>query len=114
MFEQTKALCQHFLNMGIPGFDLSGVRESVDFLLSGGVDCEFRTTVCAELHGEEDMHAIGQWLRGAPKYFLQEFRDSGDVLTSGLHAPTAEQMARLRQIARQYIPNARIRGEGEA
>ncbi len=22
MFEQTKALCQHFLNMGIPGFDL--------------------------------------------------------------------------------------------
>ena len=22
MFEQTKALCRHFLDMGIPGFDL--------------------------------------------------------------------------------------------
>jgi len=99
--------------VGIPGFDLTGVRESVEFLLSGGVDYEFRTTVCAELHGEADMHAIGQWLQSAPRYFLQEFKDSGDVLTFGLHAPNAEQMDRLRQIARLYIPNARIRGESE-
>ena len=27
MFEQTKALCQHFLKMGIPGFDLAVYKD---------------------------------------------------------------------------------------
>ena len=34
MFAQTKALCQHFIDMGIPGFDLivykDGTREYTD------------------------------------------------------------------------------------
>lgn len=99
--------------VGLSNFDLSKVKESVDFLLSGAVDCEFRTTVCAELHSERDMHTIGQWLQGAKRYFLQEFKDSGDVLTPNLHPPAAQQMEQFRQIVRTYIPNAAIRGESQ-
>ena len=99
--------------VGIAGFDLTPVRESVDFLLSGAVGYEFRTTVAAQLHREEDFHSIGQWLTGAQGYFLQEFKDSGDVLTPNLTPPTPEQMERFRDIVRQYIPCARIRGESE-
>ena len=98
---------------GIPALDITAVQESVSFLLSGAVDYEFRTTVAARLHSEEDFHAIGQWLKGAKRYFLQEFKDSGDVLTANLQPPTPEQLERFRDIARQYVPNTRIRGESE-
>ena len=98
---------------GLAALDLTAVQESVSFLLSGAVDYEFRTTVAAGLHDEEDLHAIGQWLTGAKRYFLQEFKDSGDVLTPGLRPPAPEQLARFRDIARQYVPNTHIRGESE-
>ena len=98
---------------GIPDFDLTPIEESVAFLLSGAVDCEFRTTVAAQLHDEECFKDIGRWLQGAKGYFLQEFKDSGDVLTPDLTPPTQEQMERFRDIGRQYIPSARIRGESE-
>ena len=98
---------------GIPNFDLTPIKESVAFLLSGAVGYEFRTTAAAQLHDEDCFEDIGQWLQGARAYFLQEFKDSGDVLTPGLTPPTPEQMECFRDIVRNYIPGARIRGESE-
>ena len=100
--------------VGLENFDLAPVEESVSYLLSGAVEFEFRTTVVDGLHSARDFHSIGQWLSGAERYFLQEFKDSGDVLTAGLCPPSQEQLEQFRQIARWYIPNARIRGESEA
>ena len=99
--------------VGIPGFDLSGVRESVDFLLSGAVDYEFRTTVCAQLHSEADFHSIGRWLQGAKQYAIQNFRDSGDVLTSGLSPCTPEQLARFVEIVKPFTSLVLTRGDVE-
>ena len=55
---------RYALTAGIPAAELSGVFTSMDFLLSGTVDYEFRTTVVRELHEEQDFHQIGRWLRG--------------------------------------------------
>lgn len=52
------------------------INESVEFLKSGVVDYEFRTTLCKELHGREEIEAIGKWLSGAKRYFLQNYRES--------------------------------------
>lgn len=70
---------------GIPGLNLSRIEESVEFLLSGAVDYEFRTTVVREFHCSADFDAIGAWIRGARRYFLQAFVDSDRVLCGGLH-----------------------------
>ena len=97
---------------GIPDMDLTPIRESVDYLMSGAVDFEFRTTVADGLHTAQDMAAIGQWLQGAKRYYLQQFKDSGDILAPGLQPPSQERLEQYRQIVRQYIPTAKIRGEG--
>ena len=97
---------------GIPDMDLTPIRESVDYLMSGAVDFEFRTTVADGLHTAQDMAAIGQWLQGAKRYYLQQFKDSGDILSPGLQPPSQERLEQYRQIVRQYIPTAKIRGEG--
>ncbi|MBR6708243.1 MAG: anaerobic ribonucleoside-triphosphate reductase activating protein [Clostridia bacterium] len=95
--------------VGIPDFDAARVEESIDFLLSGAVPYEFRTTVVAELHHDGDFDAIGRRIAGAERYFLQTFRDEGDLLTGGLHAPTREQMEKWRDEVAPYVGTAAVR-----
>ncbi|MBQ6431600.1 MAG: anaerobic ribonucleoside-triphosphate reductase activating protein [Oscillospiraceae bacterium] len=89
---------------------LDAVRKSVDILMNGTISYEFRTTVVDELHEVSDFEAIGKWLAGAQRYFLQGFVDSGDILRPGLHAASKEKMEQCLAAAGQYIPNSQIRG----
>ena len=90
--------------------DLALVKESAAILMSGVVEYEFRTTVVHELHEKDDFIKIGEWLRGAEKYFLQQFRDSGEIISPGLTSPTAEEMAAFADAVRPYIPSVFLRG----
>jgi len=55
--------------------DLEKIKQSVDLIKNSGVDYEFRTTVVPELVNEEDIKKIGEWLKGAKKFVLQQFRN---------------------------------------
>jgi len=96
--------------VGIPDFDLSDVRRSVDYLMSGAVNCEFRTTTVAQLHDEESFRDIARWIAGAKRYALQEFKDSGDILTGGLTPCTTEQMQAFLAALKPLMPGAFLRG----
>ena len=89
---------------------LSGVQESVLLLQDSLADYEFRTTVCRPLHTEREMEEIGRWLKGAKRYFLQPFVDSGSLVSGGVQAHTRDELTRLRQAVLPYIPNTQLRG----
>ena len=89
---------------------LQDVKESIDVLMGANVEYEFRTTVCKPFHDEDSMRSIGQWLRGARQYFLQQFVDSGNLVGSGSSPFTEAEMLTLQQTVRKYIPNTQIRG----
>ena len=95
---------------GIPGLDLAPFRESVQLLLAGGVDYEFRTTVVRELHTRADIAALGAWIAGAKRYFLQAFRDSGALIQPGLTGCSEPEMRGLLAAAREFVPAAELRG----
>ncbi len=95
---------------GVPGLDLAPIEKSVHFLMEGKVDYEFRTTVVKELHTKADFMEIGQWLKGAKRYFLQSFKDSGDILTPGLSAPEKEELLEARDRLLVDIPVVELRG----
>ena len=90
---------------------LTSVSESIDIIMSSGIEYEFRTTAVTELHTTDDFLAIGDWISGANKYFIQSYTDSGDILTP-LHfsSPTAEMLQAFLQAAKVKIPNAELRG----
>ena len=90
--------------------DIEKISESVEILMSSDVDYEFRTTVVRELHSPEDINAIGKWIRGAKKYFLQSFTDSGELIGDGYSAHSPQDMGALLDIAKQYVPSAALRG----
>lgn len=96
--------------VGAENFDTSAVEESVSYLLTGAVDYEFRTTVVDELHSAEDIESLAEWIRGAKRYFLQNFVDSGDILGADLSAASREKLDTMRKIAEKYIDIVCVRG----
>ena len=89
---------------------IENVEASASILMQGLVDFEFRTTLTRELHLAEDMEAIGRWIGGAEKYFLQTYRDEGDLIEGGFTAYNREETEELLGIVKKYLPNAEIRG----
>ena len=89
--------------------NFNAVRESAALLMQGRVDFEFRTTLAKELHTADDLEAIGKWLSGSEKYFLQTYRDEGDLLVGGFTAFSPEETEQLLAVLKSYIPSAEIR-----
>lgn len=96
--------------VGLDGFNTAGVEKSVEIIRNSGVDHEFRTTLVKELHSEKDIEDIGKWLSGEKKYFLQAFKSSDSILDKTVTGFTKEEMEKLLEVARKYIPEAELRG----
>ena len=96
---------------GCETLDMAKIDRSREFLLSGAVDYEFRTTVVKGLHTEESLLSAAKWISGAKEYYLQQFKDSGDVLDiGGLSAFDEREMHALCESVRRYVPTAQVRG----
>jgi len=96
--------------VGIEGFDTSKVERSVDMLISGNTDFEFRTTVVKGIHTLEDMESVGRWIAGDEKYFIQKFKSSGDILREGMDAHDDGTMEEMLKIVLPFVPKAQLRG----
>ena len=60
---------------------LENVQESVSYLMNGGVDYEFRTTLVKGIHTPEDIEDIVVWIGESRIWYLQNFKDSGSILS---------------------------------
>ena len=96
---------------GVPGLDLSRVERSRDLLLSGIVEYEFRTTTVRGIHTAESIAGAAKWIAGAKEYYLQQYKDSGDIINAdGLGAFNEKEMNALAEVAAQYVPSVKVRG----
>lgn len=97
--------------VGLERLDMEAIERSKNFLLEGRVDYEFRTTVVKGLHSAESIAAAAKWIEGAREYYLQQFKDSGQLLAgSGLEAFNEEEMKALADAARPFVSAVQLRG----
>lgn len=81
--EKYAAIC------GVP-VDPTAIDTSIRALMNGRVDYEFRTTVVPQLD-EADVIAIAEWVRGARKLVLQQYRPpQEDIADPRLAVPPHE------------------------
>ncbi len=95
---------------GISHLDLEAIEESVQLLKSNVVDYEFRTTVARELHSEEDFRQIGKWISGCKRYFLQNYRESGNVILPIFSSYSREELEYFQKFLCQTMNQVEIRG----
>ena len=63
------------------------------------------------LHTAESLIGAAKWIEGAKEYYLQQFKDSGDIIAlEGLGAFGEKEMHELADAVRPIIPSVEVRG----
>ena len=101
---------KYAMTIGLENYDLSEIEKSKNYLLENHVDYEFRTTIVKEFHEPEDLRKIGEWIRGAKHYYLQNFEDHGTCIQAGLGEVDLHTLETMKRIAGEYVEHIEIRG----
>ncbi len=54
--------------------EVEDIEESIKILKNSKIDSEFRTTIVPTVLEKEDVIKIAEWISGAKRYYLQDFR----------------------------------------
>lgn len=96
--------------IGVPGYDITPVQESIEILKNSNIDYEFRTTVTQNFHTMDDIESLAKWISHTPHYYLQNFVDSGNLIDDSCKGVSREMMREMLSAAQKYIPHAELRG----
>lgn len=89
--------------------DFSVFARSIELLKASNTPHEFRTTAVKGIHTADDFEAIGK-LIGDEAYFIQSFKDSGNILGNGCSAFSPDEMQELLCAVLPFTPRASLRG----
>jgi pyruvate formate lyase activating enzyme len=90
---------------------LTNILKSIDLIMKSGVDYEFRTTFVPGLHTPASAKGIGELIKGAKRFYIQNFR-AGNVLDSAYASKngfTDAQLEEFRSIISKYVSDVYIR-----
>lgn len=104
------SLEKYALTSGTSALDTAPIQESANILRRSGVFYELRTTLVRELHTGEDLLSVGRWLEGAPRYYLQNFVDSGNLIETGYHGFTPQELQGFATLVRPFFGRVEVRG----
>jgi pyruvate formate lyase activating enzyme len=92
--------------------DVDRIRRTVELLLAGRVDFEFRTTVVPGLLDETDIVDIAKTIEGATRFFLQQFvaRNTLDPQMLSQVPYPADRLRAMAELARPWAKFVGIRG----
>ena len=96
--------------IGFKTFDTKKIEKTVEFLLSGKVKYEFRTTLIAEYHKADNMRRIAEWIKGADKYFMQKFKSGENCISQNLSPVPIETAQEFAEIIRPFVKQVGLRG----
>lgn len=93
------------------GNEIKNIQQSIDYIISEAKDYEFRTTVSRNLTNENTMHEIGKMIKGAKRYFIQNF-NAGKSIDSSLgkeQSFSLDELEEFKEIALQYVDAVEVR-----
>ena len=88
------------------------LKESIRLTMLSTVDYEFRTTCAPGIVEEKDFHKIGKLVKGATKYYLQQFRNQVvfDESFREVKPYDTEELEKFAEILRKYVQKVALRG----
>ena len=93
--------------------DCKDIEKSVNIIINSGLPYEFRTTVVPGLLKKDDFEAMGKAIKGASKWYLQNFKsDTGLVDTGFEQKPgySSKEMEEFAAIGRKHVGLCEVRG----
>ena len=98
------------LTTGTKCVDIEKIKQSINYLISSGIDYEFRTTLIDEFHDIEDIKKMGDMLKGAKKLYFQKFVERDSCIQKGLHEVDEAKAKQFVSVLQGIIPQVNLRG----
>ncbi len=91
--------------------DFNNILQSIKAIMASGLDYEFRTTVLPKFHNEREIEKIGQMIKGASQYYLQNFNNHKtlDPDFRNERQFTPKELEEFKQVALKHVKNCEIR-----
>lgn len=91
--------------------DTTGLMRSIEILKAGKVPYEFRTTLVPDLFLPEDVEVVGELVKGALTYALQQFvpEDTLDKKYREVKPYPPETIRELAETLKKYVENVVLR-----
>jgi pyruvate formate lyase activating enzyme len=87
------------------------IKRSIRIIMNSGIDYEFRTTYVKGIHTKESVEKIGELIKGAKRYYIQNFRD-GKTIDPSLDSSNSfsdSELKDIKKVAKKYVKNTYIR-----
>lgn len=102
-------MCKYSVTCGLNQINIDNIKESIQLLENSSIDYEFRTTIMKEYHDIESIKMILKLIGDKPKYFLQNFRLSENVLDKNIHGFTIDELKSIQRDLKEKYHNVKIR-----
>jgi len=92
--------------------DLEKVKKSVKIVTGSGLPYEFRTTLVPGLADKKDLKAMGELIKGAKRWYLQQFKSDIELVNNdfrGAAGFTEAELTAMRTVAAAYVELCEIR-----
>ncbi len=108
-----KAPLERYREVTRSNVDPEKIARAADLLRGSGVKHTFRTTVVPGLVGKEDVVKIGEWLKGAEHYLIQQFVPQTTIDPAFLEVKPygRAELEEIAAAARPYFGEVRIEGD---
>ena len=93
--------------------DIDDIDQSIQLIKNKSPDYEFKTTVIPTYHREKDIIEIAKWIKGAKRYYLQQFKSDTALLSSETASVKPYPIQVLKQMcekASSYVDQCSVRG----
>lgn len=93
--------------------DWENIKKSVKIIKSSGLPYEFRTTVVPGLLEKEDFAKMGEIIKGAAKWYLQNFKSDTELVDANYKKQkgfSSRDMEEFAAIGREFVKLCEVRG----
>ena len=98
------------LTAGKENLDTDKIRKSIELIKNSGKDYEFRTTVVYPYHTPESLLGCAEMIGKDRKYFLQQFKDSGELIDPECQGSNDTAVNGFTQELKKLGDNVTLRG----
>jgi pyruvate formate lyase activating enzyme len=91
---------------------LSKIKDCIKIIRESDLPYEFRSTIVPGLHDAEDIKQMGEMIKGADKWYLQNLKSDIDLVNTelqGTKSYTKKEMEEFKKIGAKFVKECGIR-----
>jgi pyruvate formate lyase activating enzyme len=100
---------KYAMTVGVKNAFLDKISQTIKFLMTSGIDYEFRTTLVKEFHERMNYEEFLNLIKGAKRLFLQKFVDREGCIKKGLHEVDVIEANKLLDYLQKEINEVSLR-----